>query len=292
MNKDQFDVFKVIGDVLPSRLSTLYKKLIETTNNTYLQTMVGIFTSKAREPPGLSNLTLGFLGQIFPKTFCKEVARDKDIYRQDFLDLVSVCFQNSKIHLSSLINKGVKELSCLFANRKEYGATYLYFTFNLFALTYYFEEIGCIIQENGDQKLMKCEELINNLKLEKSKIIPELCEMFENFSFFSTGKNWACKRAIFLTGMVVRKVAATQQRELGSDPFYEKLDGLKLSTRKIKRLFPEAIGKLIEYNANYPEVKSIETLASYYFMNDFDNMANEDISFTFAMGLSFRHKLL
>ena len=75
--------------------------------------------------------------------------------------------------------------------------------------------------------------------------------------------------------------------KLGSNPFYERFDGLRLTNRKIKRVFTDAIAKLHEYDADKREILSLETLASHYYMEGGVNLNNEDLCFSFALGLSF-----
>ncbi len=82
-------------------------------------------------------------------------------------------------------------------------------------------------------------------------------------------------------------VTTRQYQELNSKPFFEKLDGLRLNPRKIQRLFPEVIAKLTEYDANKMEALALETLASKFFMDQEPVPTNEEISFAFAMGLSY-----
>ncbi len=71
------------------------------------------------------------------------------------------------------------------------------------------------------------------------------------FSEFEHFFNTDAKKAIFLEGALVQYLLNIQKFQRGSTPFRTKLRGLNLDERYVKRIFPETINKLEEYDANY-----------------------------------------
>ncbi len=125
---------------------------------------------------------------------------------------------------------------------------------------------------------------IRNLNLEKSFLAHKVLDVFDQNPYFDN----SYQKAVFILGILVRMVTKKQYESgLKNMPFYEKLDGLRLNPRSIQKIFPDAIAKLIEYKANKLEAPALETLASRYFMQTSSYPSNEEISFTFAMGLSY-----
>jgi len=95
----------------------------------------------------------------------------------------------------------------------------------------------------------------------------------------------ATKRALFLEGILALKLLNIQFRDKNAKPFYSRLNGLKIDEKVARRLLPEMINKLEEYDKNY--YKELEEAISYYFtQSDFSKFTVDEMSYYFALGLS------
>lgn len=111
------------------------------------------------------------------------------------------------------------------------------------------------------------------------------------FSEFEHFFNNDAKRAIFLEGTLVQYLLNIQKFQRGSAPFRTKLRGLNLDERYVKRIFPEIINKLEEYDANY--YKELEYLIAKYMIQSGTDwkMSNDEISFYFVLGMNLSNLL-
>ena len=111
------------------------------------------------------------------------------------------------------------------------------------------------------------------------------------FSEFEDFFNRDAKKAIFLEGTLVQYLLNIQKYQRGSTPFRTKLRGLNLDERYVKKLLPEVINKLEEYDANY--YRELETLISKYMVQAGTEwkMSNDEISFYFVLGMNLSNIL-
>ena len=278
-----FVILSVINDVLPSRFSILDKQRKILSESLLLNEWHNAFFKSQRK--NYFSLKFGYLRKLFPPSEEGESGKN-DIYRQQFLELTGTAFRGNKISSSALIQPAVKRLQHLFSNRNEGHNEHGFFVFVLraFAIVDYFYKIGCINNFKKVDKTMSENKLIQELGLTKSLQVKRIQKLFMNFEYFDGTE----KMGIFILGILVQHVAWEQYDSIGSSPFYESLDGLRLTKRKVKQLFPKVIGKLLEYRdeINWIEVKALETLASHYFMQGNLDLPTEEICFSFALGLS------
>ena len=90
-----------------------------------------------------------------------------------------------------------------------------------------------------------------------------------------------------MEGVLVSFLLDVQFAKRSDTPFRKKLHGLKLNKRLIKRLFPEIIEKLRQYDAGY---SWLESLISKYLLEADENgwiISDDEISYYFALGLNF-----
>lgn len=96
------------------------------------------------------------------------------------------------------------------------------------------------------------------------------------------------KKATFLLGALTRRVTYVQYKELGSSPFVNKLWGLSLDQKKIKKLYPMVLNKLREYDKAVPD---LEENISLNLLNSEKNwkLTRDETSYYFVLGytLSF-----
>ena len=92
------------------------------------------------------------------------------------------------------------------------------------------------------------------------------------------------KKALFLEGVLAKKLLNIQYNERGSTPFKSRLNGLKIDEKIAKRLLPEIINKLEEYDKNY--YQDLERAIGEYLLNsDFSKYSIEELSFYFTLGM-------
>ncbi len=275
LNNSQFEILSLVNNVLPSRIAELFKakKIVE---NRAFNT--GWYDSLTKE----SSLRFSYynLRQLFPKSPVGE-GGNSDIFKKEFIELVAASFRGDSLQQTKIINQGNRMIRHLFVNRGDLNDNFLYMTLTVYMVLEFYKEIGCI--QKGEIQKMDIEKELTNFGLSSSKLARKSLEIFNENEYF----DHPYKKGVFILGILTKQIANQQYKRLKSTPFYEKLQGLRFSPRVVERLFPEAINKLIEYNANKFEVSSLETLASKYFLENTDYPSNETISFTFAMGLSF-----
>lgn len=94
------------------------------------------------------------------------------------------------------------------------------------------------------------------------------------------------KKATFLLGVLTKFLLDLQYANRRSTPFRSKLHGLKLNERRLKKLFPEIVEKLEEYNVGYPQFQELISEALVEAENCGWHLSENDISYYFALGLN------
>jgi CRISPR-associated protein Csh1 len=94
------------------------------------------------------------------------------------------------------------------------------------------------------------------------------------------------KKAAFLVGVLTKFLLDVQYASRKSTPFRSKLYGLKLDERRIKRLFPEIVEKLGEYDFSYPRLEEYISKALVEAENSGWNLPKDEVSYYFALGLN------
>ena len=92
------------------------------------------------------------------------------------------------------------------------------------------------------------------------------------------------KKALFLEGVLAQKLLNIQYQERNATPFRSRLNGLKIDEKTAKRLLPEIINKLEEYDKNYYR-KLEETLGEYLVKSNFSHYSVDELSFYFTLGM-------
>jgi len=93
------------------------------------------------------------------------------------------------------------------------------------------------------------------------------------------------KKAVFLIGILTKFLLDVQYTNRGSTPFRSKMYSLKLNQRRLKRLFPEIVEKLREYNVSYPRLEKHISEVLVEVENSGWNLSKDEISYYFALGL-------
>ncbi len=117
--------------------------------------------------------------------------------------------------------------------------------------------------------------------------LKEKVNLEEFFNEFSNAFDNADKKAMFLEGVLVSFLLDVQYARRKETPFRKKLHSLKLNKRLARRLFPEIIEKLRQYDAGY--YSWLEALISQYFIESDENgweLSDDEISYYFTLGLN------
>lgn len=95
------------------------------------------------------------------------------------------------------------------------------------------------------------------------------------------------KKAVFLLGILAQNLLDIQWQERGATPFRDRLNGLKIDYRTVKRLLPECINKLEQYQKNYyRELEEVIAALLESGEPDLRMQSVDEISFYFAMGMN------
>ena len=100
------------------------------------------------------------------------------------------------------------------------------------------------------------------------------------------------QKAVFLLGVIVKKLLNIQYQDRKSQPFRNRLNGLKIDGRIAKRIFVDCIEKLEQYNKHfYRDLQ--EAIADYFFQagDTLYQLSVDEISFHFMMGMSLHKKV-
>ncbi len=263
----EFKILLSIDHVFPSRFRKLFEAKKKAENrgiNTFFEKLKGI---KKNE---LADLEFRF-GTLKNFYIYEDKNNDgfnnKVEFEKDFLEIVRAIFIDIKIDYYNIINKIMHKIRPKFNNDVFYNNDVL----NAILLIKFLFELNLFKEiKKSIEKEIKLESIYNDFFAKHSE-------------FFDSNT----KKAVFLTGVLSQKLLNIQYAERNTTPFRERLNGMKISEKIIKRLIPELINKLEEYNKNY--YKEIETIISHYLLEAKFLIPNDEISFFFTMGMTL-HK--
>ena len=271
-----YRILLYIEDILPSRLRDLFKskEIVDK------RKIFSNYYSNDTEVKSIQ-FTLGNVRWFFPNTL-----DDPDLNKY-FLEITNGIFTGTSIDYDFLLNYIMRRIRKDFRNENSIryslflGFQMLDFLSNLCLLGNYTGG-NCVNSTNLSTLLSDMAPKENNGYEERTNVI---------FSEFEHFFNTDAKKAIFLEGTLVQYLLNIQKFQRGSAPFRTKLRGLNLDERYIKRLFPEIINKLEEYDANY--YKELEYLISKYMIQSGNNwkISNDEISFYFVLGMNLSNLL-
>lgn len=110
----------------------------------------------------------------------------------------------------------------------------------------------------------------------------------EHQSFFRDG---AAVQAVFLMGVLCQKVLNIQSYRANTQPFYNKLNGLKLDPKRLRSIWPEMIAKLHFYGYQYKDLVDTISQSLLTAAEEFDQMRQEECSFYFTLGMNLHLKV-
>jgi len=271
-----YRILLYIEDILPSRLRELFKskEIVDK------RKIFSNYYSNDTEVKSIQ-FTLGNVRWFFPNTL-----DDPDLNKY-FLEITNGIFTGASVDYNFLLKYIMRRIRKDFRNENStryslfLGFQMLDFLSNLYLLGNYTGG-NCVNSTNLSILLSDMEPKENNGYEARTNVI---------FSEFEHFFNTDAKKAIFLEGALVQYLLNIQKFQRGSAPFRTKLRGLNLDERYVKRIFPETINKLEEYDANY--YKELEYLVSKYMIQSGNNwkMSNDEISFYFVLGMNLSNLL-
>lgn len=255
-----FKILLFIEDIVPSRVKKMLKTKDEVDKNSLYRNLPG----KENSSYDLK-FTFSTMRKFFPNN------KIEGNFDKNYLELLNNIFTSRAISYNFFIGNVVTKLRNAFAND---------------------ENVESLVLEG----LMSI-EFINRLKLFKDypeggeEIMPEVNEKNQVYLNFidehSDVLDSDVKKAVFLTGVLVKKLLNIQFKLRNSQPFYSKLNSLKLDIKLIRKLFTEAINKLNEYDKNY--YADLEELIAEYMLTT-QTISDDDASFYFTLGMSLARK--
>jgi CRISPR-associated protein Csh1 len=270
-----YRILLYIEDVLPSRLRELFKAK-EIVDKRQIFSNYFSNDTKAKS----IQFTLGNVRWFFPNTL-----DDPDLNKY-FLEITNGIFTGTSIDYNFLLKYIMQRIRKDFRNESS----------TRYSLFLGFQLLDFLLQLRllGNYRGGKCMNSKNLSTL--FDITPKENSGYEEraniiFSEFEDFFNTDSKKAIFLEGTLVQYLLNIQKFQRGSTPFRTKLRGLNLDERYVKKIFPEIINKLEEYDTNY--YKELETLISKYMIQAGTDwkMSKDEISFYFVLGMNLSNFL-
>lgn len=190
-------------------------------------------------------------------------------FDKDFLAVVNNIFLGHPISFEFLLKRFMDKIRRDFLNDYPFN----WQTLRAYKILLYIDQV----------KLLK----IRRFKVSDSDNAKPYREFFDENSMLDDDT----KRAVFLEGVLAEKLLNIQYSERQSKPFRARLNGLKIDGKAARRLLPEMINKLEEYDKNY--YKKLEEAIGVYMLNaNFPKFSVDELSFYFTLGMTLADKFL
>jgi len=263
--KDFFDIIKYVEDVPPSWIKKIYDAMKKVENLSLfkedsLKKILG-----RQKVGGLVDLTIGGLVRsFFPHPD----------YDKHFIDVVGNILSQMKINKDLLIKAFIKEIRKMHVNKK--GMTERFLCLKSFILLLVLSELELIrYVSSGSHEMSDEKEVVGKVKKAKDFL-----------KEYKMAFNSADKKATFLIGVLAKMLLDVQYANRKSTPFRSKLYSLKLNERRLKRIFPEIVVKLEEYDVFYPRLREYISEILVKAEDDGWKLSNDEISYYFALGVN------
>lgn len=159
----------------------------------------------------------------------------------------------------------------------------------------YFQELGLIYNHLNFKfmnELLETPEIepVLDLEIEKEYKSSFDLKKFERFVKENEADflNTPYKKGIFSVGVLVKLVMNTQSARLnGSTPFVKKLKGYDLNADALKKIYLEALNKIIDYYTPYAYTNLKKFIGEYFIanINTVNKISNNELSFYFVAGV-------
>ena len=268
---DYFDIMRYIEYVPPSwikRISEERKSVLAGSifGESFLKQVfgkkwVGTFDDK-------SDATLGGLVRdFFPRS------KIEGIYDKYFLDIIGDMLAQRRIRLSLLMDAFSEAIRNAFRKNTRTDD----WKMRILAL----KSLGLVLLLRRLKIVELGEGILSSDLTESGK---ELFTPF--FKEYGDAFGTPDKRAAFLEGVLAKYLMDVQYADRESTPFREKLYGLRLDERRIKKLFPEILEKLREYKVTYTALEQ-EAARAFVEAGKYGwKLSNGETSYFFALGMT------
>jgi len=250
-----FNIILLLQEIPPSRLKKIVQAQDEINEKySFLSTILEQTDKDFFEANFFSMLKYFFMGG-------KE---DLD-FKRDYFSILRNIFYLKPVEFLLLLDRFMAKIRKDFVNGKDLSAQIN--TLKALKLILFFKKLKLL--HRRDRNMQHTEGPYDNF--------------FKQFPIFYD----STQKALFLEGVLAGQLLSIQYADRKSKPFYDRLNGLKIDEKIAKRLLPEIINKLEEYDKNYAYLKDIEQAISYYFMfSKFNNYSIDELSFYFTLGLA------
>lgn len=270
-SKNEFNIMSYIESVIPSWLTELYEAQYKISKFDFFNesNLKNIFGKKYSDS-FIDNYKKQYCTNYewfkpFLKDFSfKEGSSIKNPSDKLYVDLVSNIISNKKLSYNFLISLFIDKIRYNWRDKKKWV-----------------KGISREIKMSVVESLMLL-ILFNNLDLIKGDDKMNVDDEFKLNLILNTSD----KKASFLLGVLTRNLINKQYNELNSSPFYNKLWGLSLNQKRIKKLYPMVVNKLREYDVYY--YNDLEEEISNNLLNSENNwkLNGDETSYFFVLGFT------
>lgn len=256
-NNSEFKIMLSIDEIFPSRFREIFSAKSKSENFALFKNLKGIYEKDKTED-------LKFHFEII-KEFFPIKSKLLGDFTKSFLEIIRSVFLLKKLNYNFLLHRIMAIIQNRFSNEQFIPYTLLKAILFL--------------------KFLDNLNILDKPKININKEAPVDAKyqdfFIEHLDFFNSN----IKKAIFLEGVLCQHLLDIQAMDKGgATPFRSKLNSLKLNQKLIKKLLPEIIEKLEQYDKNY--YRRLEEAISTLFIDSDFNISDDEISFFFVMGMS------
>lgn len=247
-----FKILLYLREIAPTRLKFLIEAKDKVDN---LERKVNIFKEiKTKKETINFNFSFNSIREFFPNS--KRDGR----FDNYFLAILDNIFIGKNISMDFLVGRFMEKIRTEFLNDNRIEPLVL----KSYKILIYLEQINVL-----DRRRQEMKNYQNNYE-----------DFFQENPLFDD----EVKKALFLEGVLTQKLLNIQYQERQATPFRSRLNGLKIDEKVAKRLLPEIINKLEEYNKNYYRELE-ETIGEYLIKSDFKKYSIDEMSYYFTLGM-------
>jgi CRISPR-associated protein Csh1 len=252
-----FNILLEMQEIAPTRLQFLInaKEEVDNIGNKYK-----IFEEiKTKKGSKQKTISLDFSFQFIRDFFTN--SKIEGNFDKSFFEIIDAIFIGHHVSNEFLLRRFMSKIRSDFLNDRFYGLNVL----KAYKILLYIDKLGLLQRRKGEMSNKKTE--------------------FEDFFNESRLIDDDLKKALFLEGVLAKKLLEIQYSEREATPFQSRLNGLRIDKRVAMRLLPEIINKLEEYGKNY--YQNIENAIGEYFVSsNFAKYSVDEMSFYFTLGMT------
>ncbi|MCK9330811.1 MAG: TIGR02556 family CRISPR-associated protein [Candidatus Cloacimonetes bacterium] len=258
-NNSEFKILLSIDDIFPSHLKKIFACKKEVERFRCFKDLKSIYKKDE-----IADLEFNFdiLKAFFP--IKSKILGD---YTKSFLEITRAIFMQKQLSKDFILKQIMYILSSKFAREELYP----YDCLKSFMLLLFLSRLGLLQNKPNKDKEIQVDKMYEDF-------------FSEHEDFFNSN----IKKAIFLEGALCQKLLYIQWHERGATPFRSHLNSMKLNPKLIKKLLPEIIEKLNQYDKNY--YRKLEEAISELFINSTFDISNDEISYYFMLGMNLSDK--